>query len=345
MLKHFAVLAAVGAGIALPPEASGDGPIGQRVFWKDSAQPRVGPKSVDPALIPYPATVTKLDRDWLWLERAWVRQADVLAVDEALTHWTEQIGRRPTADWAYAGRAGVWSEKGELENALADLTEAIRLDPTQATTWNNRGHAWDLKGEFENAIKDYTEAIRLKPAYATAHSNRGLARLASGDCAGAIMDCTEAIRLDPASAHAYVARASARFQAGDYDRAIQDIETAMRISPTNPGAMDALAWLRATCPDAGFRDGASALEWAHKAGDLEGWAHAGNFDTLAAAHAEAGDMPAAIVAQEQAVAMQTRTFATPRDRRAYAAALEHYRAGTPCRDEPGVGNLSIQAAE
>lgn len=321
---------------ALPSLAHADDRIGQRVFWKDSAQPRVGTEGVDPSLISSPATVTKVDGEWLWLERAWVRRSDIMTVEEAIELWTEQIRLQPDVAGAREGRALAWSEQGELERALTDLTEAIRLEPTRATTWNNRGTVWDRKGEFANAIKDYTEAIRLRPAYAAAHANRGLAHLALGRCAEAIEDCTEAMRLDPGSAQASVVRADARFQVGDYERALEDLAAARRIDATHPAATASLAWLRATCPNAAYRDGARAVELARQAGDLEGWAFPGTFDTLAAAHAEAGDFPAAVAAQERAIALQARTPSTLKDRKAFAAALELYMSGRPSRDEPGV---------
>lgn len=336
MLRVIVPLITLVLSVAVSPSVCGTERLGQRVFWKDSAQPRVGTRPVELASISCPATVTKVDGEWLWLERAWLRRTDVMTADEAMADWTEQLRRNPTSGAAYASRGIAWSEKGELENALADMTEAIRLDPTRAVTWNNRGHAWDQKGEHDNAIKDYSEAIRLKPDYAAAHANRALARLAAGSCADAIKDATEAIRLDPGRAHAYVVRASARFQSGEYERTVQDLETAMRLDATNPPAMDALAWLRATCPDASYRDGGRALELARKAGDLEAWSHPGNFDTLAAAHAEAGDFPAAVEAQAKAIALQAVTPATHKDRASYAAALERYKAGASYRDEPGV---------
>lgn len=336
MIRMIGWLVVVSVVAVASPAGRDDDWVGQRVFTKDSAQPRVGEKSVDRLMIPYPATVTKVEGDWLWVGRAWVRKTDVMTIEQALAFWTEEIRRNPTASHAYGNRASAWDEKGELDNAIADATEAIRLDPTASTRWNNRAIYWQRKGEIENAIKDYTEAIRLKPSYATAYANRGNAHHEAGDFPSAIKDCTEAIRLDPGHARAYRSRADARRKSGDYEKAARDFESALRLDPTNPLVMKSLAWLRATCPDASFRDPARALELARKAGEFRNWADHGYLDTLAAAHAAAGDFAAAIEAQEKAIALQARQPSTARERKEYAARLALYKAGTPYRDEPGL---------
>lgn len=339
MVRMVGWLVLVSVVAVAAPAGRAEDWIGQRVFCKDSAQPRVGEKSVDRTSISYPATVTKVEGDWLWLGRAWVRKADVMTVEQALAFCTDEIRRNPTASHWYRRRASAWREKGELDNAIADVTEAIRLDPTDLASWSGRGIDWQRKGEIENAIKDYTEAIRLKPSYANAFANRGIAHAEAGDYPSAIRDCTEAIRLDPGFASAYVARADARFESGDYELAVQDIESALRLDATSPVAMNSLAWLRATCPDASFRDPAKALELARKAGELFAWAYPTNFSTLAAAHASAGDFAAAIEAQEKAIALQARKPSTPRERKEFAARLALYKAGTPYRDEPRLEKL------
>jgi Flp pilus assembly protein TadD len=55
-----------------------------------------------------------------------------------------------------------------------------------------------------------------------------------------------------------------------------------------------LAWLLAACPNANFRNGAKAVEYAKKACELSGWKDASTLSTLAAAYAEAGDFDNAV---------------------------------------------------
>lgn len=335
MARLLGCLALLGV-VTASPLARADEWIGSRVFRKHSARPRVGTKSVDPTLIPVPATVTAVDGEWLWLGRAWVRKSEVMTAEQALDHWTEEIRKQPSWAYAYGNRATVWADKGELDNALADYTEALRLNPRDPHVWSNRGGVWAMKGETENAIKDVSESIRVDPSHAMAYTNRGLLHTDAGDFASAIKDCTEAMRLDPGQTLAYLARAEARFQAGDYERAVADIESARRLDATCTVAMTSLARLRSTCPDPAFRDAAEALELARRAGDLQEWKHVANFTTLAAAQAEAGDFPAAVEAQEKAVALMPGQVFLAKRRREVTARLELYKAGRPYRDEPGI---------
>ena len=76
----------------------------------------------------------------------------------------------------------------------------------------------------------------------------------------------------------------------------------LKRDPDDGSALNGLAWVLATCPDARFRDGKMAVEMATRACELSKWAEAAWLDTLAAAHAEAGDFPSAVRWQLEAIA-------------------------------------------
>ncbi len=121
--------------------------IGQKVFVKPEAKGRVANKAVDITAIPMPATIEDIKGDWLWLRNAWVRKQDILATDQALDYYTEQIRNHPKERFWWCLRGAIWQEKGEYDNAIKDYSEAIRLDPKIAATYNNRGAAWNNKGD------------------------------------------------------------------------------------------------------------------------------------------------------------------------------------------------------
>jgi len=75
--------------------------------------------------------------------------------------------------------------------------------------------------------------------------------------------------------------------------------------------MNALAWLLATSPDPEVRDGAEAVRWARTAVERE--PNAARLDTLAAAHAEAGEFEDAIAAIDQAIDLLKRDAEVPED--------------------------------
>ncbi len=120
---------------------------------------------------------------------------------------------------------------------------------------------------------------------------------------------------------------------GEYDRALAVYEELLRDDPENLGALNNLAWLLATCPEAKLRDGKRAVELAARACQLtlrlSGDLNSSYLDTLAAAHAEAGDFETAVEVQREAIGMLP-----PEDPNAkgFRDRLEGYTASKPYRD-------------
>ena len=83
----------------------------------------------------------------------------------------------------------------------------------------------------------------------------------------------------------------------------------------------------ATCPDARFRNGKKAVELATRACELTEWKLADMIDSLAAAHAEAGDFDAAVKWQIKANVL----YDADANREEGRARLELYLESTPYR--------------
>ena len=90
---------------------------------------------------------------------------------------------------------------------------------------------------------------------------------------------------------------------GKFAKAISDYEVVVRVDPGHALALNALAWLRATCLVAEFRDGAKAVEEATKASELTNFKKAHYVGTLAAAYAEVGDFDSAVKRQKEAIGL------------------------------------------
>ena len=153
------------------------------------------------------------------------------------------------------------------------------------------------------------------------------------DPAKAVADYTKALQLDPKIEMVQYRRALAFHELKKFGKAHADFADALKRDPDYPNLMNAWAWQLATCPDPKFRDGELAVTLARKAKNL---------DTLAAAHAEAGDFESAIDAQVQAIdefdakpepesqaGMNRREMTISQMR----ARLQSYRDGKPHRDE------------
>jgi tetratricopeptide (TPR) repeat protein len=289
--------------------------------------------------------------------------------ESAIADYSEAIRLDPQSVLAFFGRADAWQEKGEHDKAIDDYTEAIRLDAKyakaylrRASAWGrkgrydeaaedygrylrfdrnsdfafaSRGRAYALLGRFDEAIADYNEALSRKPSDQWTYLSRGRAWQQKGDFGRAIADYYESLRLSPKDTSALNARATARQSRGHYPDAIADFAHAQELDPKNPFALNGMAWLRATCPDERFRDGAKAVEDATRACELSDWKSAAYLDTLAAAYAEAGNFAKAIEWQNKALVLASEELQAQ-----LRAHLELYQSGKPYREDPAAAAAS-----
>src|SRR5437016_13243667 len=127
-------------------------------------------------------------------------------------------------------------------------------------------------------------------------------------------------------------RGDAYLHEGPFKRAQLDCVVAVRLDPRESEVLNNAAWFRATCPDASIRNGKEAVELASRACQLEKWKDADEIDTLAAAHAEAGNFAEAERYQLKALSLLSEDEAL---RPKFQARLKLYRAKQPIRQEMG----------
>lgn len=213
------------------------------------------------------------------------------------------------------------------------------------------GPAWGISGWFEDgvvflqdgkneqAVEAFTRALQINPRLASAYNNRGIAWRSLGKFDKALADFTKAIEVDPELADAYTNRATIRYFQGLWGQAVEDCEKALTITPDNVWAANQLAWIFATCPDPGYRDGAKAESLARQLSAVH--PEVQFLDTLAAALAEAGKYTEAASIQEKIVAA-TSGVLNPGDLAPYEKRLSLYRAHTPYRtpEKPSAGSAS-----
>jgi tetratricopeptide (TPR) repeat protein len=224
----------------------------------------------------------------------WLPVGQALRIDEAIDFYTQELLKNPSNVKAWKCRGRIWVEKREYGTAISDFGTAIQLNPKYAAAYFDRGIARGHHGDCDGAVADLTEVIRLEPSDAHAYHMRAHVWLVAKQFEKAIVDFTGAMRLDSKYADAYYGRGMAWHRLHHYEKAVTDYTEAIRLEPTFAKAHDALAWLRATCPDGHYRDGRRAVEDATRACELNGWKAGHSMRTLAAAYAEAGDFEKAI---------------------------------------------------
>lgn len=240
--------------------------------------------------------------------------------------------------------------KHDPDRAIADFNHAIGLDPRNAGAYVNRGNALQMRGERSAALKDYTTALRLNSRNSSAYVGRGLVRAQNGDFTGALSDYNTALKINPRSAFAHIGRASIYYLQAIPERSLSEAQAAIALSPGDAeayilrahaymelrrysdaeadihkamhmknvefsGALEFLAWFRATCPDPHFRNGREAVEAAQRY----------------CQQTETGDFGAAVKAETQAIEKAPSQDPLMGQ---FKHRLELYKQQTPYRDEP-----------
>ena len=201
----------------------------------------------------------------------YINRAQALAslkkYDQAVESVTEAIAIDPKNGLAYDARAIILSEQDYLDAALTDADRAVELAPDEPRVWYDRGLLQQRNGQFPKAVDNYNKAVELSPRFVEAVANRGF--------------CLKRLK---------------RFA-----EAKKDYETAIEINPGLAVAHNDLAWLLATCSKKSVRNPKVALTHAEKAVSMTKREDGQFLDTLAAAHALAGDWDKAVATAREAV--------------------------------------------
>jgi Flp pilus assembly protein TadD len=250
--------------------------------------------------------------------------------DDAAAQFAESVRLDAGRAEAHNNLGVVRYNQGNLEEAAEHYTQALRLNPSKADAHNNLGVVLYGQGKLAEAAGQYTEALRLDPRYAHAHNNLGAVLLDQGRLAEAEAQFAEALRLDPGYGDAHDNLGDVLARGGKYEQAVAQFAEALRKNPSDGEAYHNRAKIMAACPDAKYRDGGLAVLFATRACELTQWKKPEYLDTLAAAHAEAGDFDAAVIWQTKAIQSQL-------DRRKnddQRARLLLYQARKPYREAP-----------
>jgi tetratricopeptide (TPR) repeat protein len=233
-----------------------------------------------------------------------------------------KLNPKVAGTWYNLGR--VLMAQGNPGEAIAHFTKALELQPAFSPAHNSLGYALALQGRLDEAIQHYEKALADKPDFAEAHFNlaEALARRGALELARTHFEAALQFQTNYAKAHVGLAGV---FAAGRRPApVVHHLREGIRLDPANPDPLNNLAWLLATHPDAAFRDGPEAVRLAARAVELTRTNDVEVLDTLAAAHAEAGQFSQAVVVAQQALELAGRGGPT-NQLAAISSRLELYR--------------------
>jgi tetratricopeptide (TPR) repeat protein len=255
------------------------------------------------------------------------KYADLHNDKQAMEDFEAAIKLDPKLWKAIHNRGVSKASLSDIKGAMSDFDQVVRLNPDYANAWYNRGELKYDQGDFAGALADYNRAIGIEPRDAGFYNSRGHTQYRLGRLREALSDYNRAVGIDPNNAAALVNRGDAYREQAIYGPAASDYREAIRLDPKLGRAYLSAAWLMATCPDQRYRNTDMAIKSAQKAIELDGDKDYRYLDTLAAAHANAGDFDQAKSIANKAVnATPQKEMANVRQR------LELYQSGRPYRE-------------
>ena len=255
-------------------------------------------------------------------------------LDHAVAEYTQALWFKPLQEKTHLALGITLAKQKHYEESAAHYRAALAINPESALAHNNLARLLHTQGRLDEAIDHYSAALKSDPKLAQAHNNLGVLLLQKGRLPEGAAHLEEAVRLNPADPESQYNLALALNQQEKWNQAaaifarlapglpkdsnlhyqfglalahLQKTREAMShyahsivLQPDFPGALDRLAWILATAPQAEFRNGEEAVRMAERACDLTGQKNAQMLATLAVTYAEAGRFPEAVSTAERA---------------------------------------------
>jgi tetratricopeptide (TPR) repeat protein len=207
-------------------------------------------------------------------------------------------------------------DQGHNREALAVWQKAAAIEPENAKVQNGLGIALYVEGETGQAFEHLRHAMRMNPRWVESHFVLGRFLLEQGHAQEAIPELETAIAIKPRFASAEEALACALEANGNWSGALEHWQRALQIEPGRTSALLGTAWLLATAPDAGVRNGVEAVRLASEAIAQSPADDPNSLDVLAAAYAGQGDY-----ARASEYALHALDLASRRNEKALASAV------------------------
>ena len=286
-------------------------------------------------------------------------------IKEALASFDKATELAPQAAGPYQNRGEIYRQQEKYAESIEQFNEVLKLQPGVLMTLLHRADAYMANKQLDEALVDIEIVLEKHPSLVTAHRLRAeiltrmdriseaidqmervsaampdqvelkmqlaLYYMADNQPSKAIEAYSDVLDRERENFLALQSRGDAFLNIGKHAEAITDFTRALKLQPEDTTLLNNLAWVLATSPEEGLRDGKRAVELATKACELTEYKAAHILSTLAAAFAESGDFDNAIERSKQAVDLQD-----PQHGEQLIKELESYRAGKPWRERQTV---------
>jgi tetratricopeptide (TPR) repeat protein len=251
-------------------------------------------------------------------------------VDEAMTQFQYALKAGPDRAEIHNTLGDCLLQTGRGAEAIAQYEKAVELKPDFVAARNNLGFALFEAGRTSEATGQFQKVLELEPTFTEARYNLALSFFQMGRLDEAISQCRRVVEQQPGFVPAYNTLGDALRRKGMAAAAIANYQKAVELQPQFTSAELSLAWMLATWPEPGIRDGARALALAQKACQSSPGQDPQALRVLAAAYAETGRFADALAAAKQALAL-AETQSNARLSQSLPNEIELYQTGHPCR--------------
>jgi len=260
-------------------------------------------------------------------------------LDRSIDCFKEALKYCPTDSTAYYNLGRVLFDQRRFEESTEASLKCVELDPYFVGGYVNLGAAKNELGQYEEATAAFQKALEIDSQHFEATLNLGLLHAAKGNSHEAERMFRRGLELKPDEPDCLCALGQVLKKKGNVAEGVAYLRLALEKKPNWVELGNKLAWLLATYPDPGIRNGAEAVAIGEKMRSLTAGRDPSVLDTLAAACAEAGRFDDAVRTMQQAIRMLP-PDAEKNIREDFEARLTLYRAFKPYRQEDsGIGRI------
>jgi tetratricopeptide (TPR) repeat protein len=223
---------------------------------------------------------------------------------------TDLLAARPKRHIILAAVAGIIltplvvlarNQTSYWKDSITLWTHALACTTDNTVAEGNTGEAYHSLGKRQEAMYHFERALQIQPKQINVHSNLGVFYLEMGRFNDSLVHLEKAIEIEPKFADAHYNLGNTYLEMGRGNDAVTQYRKALDLNPNDTQALNNMAWILATWPDALTRDSGKAVELAERANSLTLGKSPIASATLGAAYAEAGRFPEALETAHRAL--------------------------------------------